>query len=155
MGGPTGNILCSLRFWAHFQWTVCGKAQIRFLNAPLPCWLTVPVFVSVSLWPSHLHCAVSQTMYSWAHRLSGNLQVESSDVHDATTNACFWWTQSMQFNCVLFLSSEKQINWHVKIKRKCCWCILCNTQFKYFLEMMAHKQLSSWLSAMIYYNMMI
>lgn len=57
IGGPTGNILSSLRFWAHFQWTVCGKAQIRFLNAPLPCWL----HLSVSLCDPHICVALPQT----------------------------------------------------------------------------------------------
>lgn len=96
MGGPTGNILCSLRFWDHFQWIVCGKAQIRFLNAPLPRWLFL--CLSVSLCVPHICVALSHkhTMYSWAHSLSGSLQVDSSVVKDAATTNALMNSESSQ-----------------------------------------------------------
>lgn len=129
MGGPTGNILCSLRFWAHFQWTVCGKAQIRFLKAPLPRWQLL--CLSVSLCDPHICVALSHkhTVHSWAHSLSGSLQVDSSVVQDAaTTNALMnSESENLAYNCLLFLSSSKQTNLYVKMKRGRCWGIHCNT----------------------------
>lgn len=144
VGGPTGNILCSLRFWAHFQWGLwegsdqvskCPSSLLTDSSCVRHC-LYVTLTFAFAL--SH-----KQTMYSWASRLPWN----SSVIQDAATHACFDEVKvqsgNLELNCLLFLSSEKQTKVHVKMKRRCCWCIHWNTQFKYFLEKMDHKQLSS------------
>lgn len=93
-----------------------------FLNAPPSFWLIVPVFFSVSLWTSHLPCAVSQTDGAFmkpqvVREFAGWFTRQSKQ-----QTQWLWWTRipvragwagpkfiwGLEFNCLLFRSSEKQ-----------------------------------------------